>query len=244
MNSKRLTLTILALSLLALMCTARAEKEEEHAVKHGDLPKRVMATINRLSQDAELTELTREVEHGRTVYEAAWKNRSGDEVEVTLTSRGRLLERERTVSTNRVPAEVLKSARKVAGKNTKLNFVRKLVVIYEAEYEHDGVEREIHIAPDGRFIARESEDEEDDDDESVSLEQCPKAVRAAVKKLSSHGEIEEIEKEQENGRAVYEVEIEVDDKLYEITIAPNGKILSKELEEEYEDEDAEDAVVD
>ena len=57
-----------------------------------------------------------------------------------------------------------------------------------------------------------------------------------LKRESRGGEIEEIEKEIEDGKAVYEAEVEFGDMEYEIEIAEDGTLLSKVLEED-DDED-------
>jgi hypothetical protein len=64
-----------------------------------------------------------------------------------------------------------------------------------------------------------------------------------LKREARGGEIEEIEKETEGDRVVYEAEVEFGEKEYEIEIAEDGTLLSKVLEKEEgddEDEDEED----
>ncbi len=112
----------------------------------------------------------------------------------------------------------------------------------------------------------EEDDEEEDEDEELSLDDLPKAVRKALKREAAGGEIEEIERETEDGVTVYEATVEFetdedesdddddadddddeeeeedeeddDDLVYEIKISKAGVVLSKLLVgDEEEDED-------
>ena len=81
-----------------------------------------------------------------------------------------------------------------------------------------------------------------DDDEKevkVKLKDCPKVVQKTLKRESKGGEIEEIVKETEDGKVVYEAEVEIDGKEYEIEVAEDGTLLSKVLEDD-DDEDDDD----
>ena len=80
-----------------------------------------------------------------------------------------------------------------------------------------------------------------DDDEGaveVKLEDCPKAVQDTIKQEAGSGKIEEIEKETENGRTLYEAEVVIGGKTYELTVGEDGTLIGKEAEED--DEDGED----
>ena len=66
------------------------------------------------------------------------------------------------------------------------------------------------------------------DDERVTLDQVPAAVRATIERESAGGKVEEIEREADDGKTVYEVEIEKDDKEIEIHVAEDGKILKRD----------------
>ncbi|OAI52839.1 hypothetical protein AYO47_05900 [Planctomyces sp. SCGC AG-212-M04] len=92
----------------------------------------------------------------------------------------------------------------------------------------------------------EDDDEEDDEEEELTLKDLPKAVRAALKREAAGGEIDEIEKEKEDGKTVYEATVEFegeddDDEelVYELKFSKSGVLLSKILVDD-EDEDDED----
>ena len=73
----------------------------------------------------------------------------------------------------------------------------------------------------------------------VTLEQLPPAVRKTIEKEAAGNKIEEIEKEIEDGKTVYEAEVTIDGKEWEIEVAEDGKLISK-AEDKEDDDDAED----
>jgi hypothetical protein len=101
---------------------------------------------------------------------------------------------------------------------------------------------------------RKDGDKEDDDgknddkdgdgeegDQALKLSDLPASVRRTLKRESRGGEIEDLERETENGRVIYsaDVEYETDDGelVYEVEIAENGTLLHKVLEQGDDDED-------
>ncbi len=70
----------------------------------------------------------------------------------------------------------------------------------------------------------------------VGVSDLPAAVRAALEKEAPNGEIEEIEKEEKDGKVVYEVDVKIEGKELELKIAADGTVLKKEAEEEEEKE--------
>jgi len=81
---------------------------------------------------------------------------------------------------------------------------------------------------------------DDEKEKKISMSDCPKAVQKTLKQEARGGEIEEIEKETEGDRVVYEAEVELGENEYEIEIAEDGTLLSKVLEQEDGDEEDED----
>ena len=90
-------------------------------------------------------------------------------------------------------------------------------------------------------VADDSENEERE--EAVALKKVPAAVQATmlveILREVDGLKLEEIEREDEDGRIVYEAEFEYGDKDIELEISADGKLLSKEVELE-EDEEEED----
>jgi hypothetical protein len=87
----------------------------------------------------------------------------------------------------------------------------------------------------------DGEDDESDDDEEevetpVKMDDLPRPVARTLKREARGGKIEEIVKEQEGDKVVYEAEVEFEtkkgDREYEIEIAEGGTLICKILEEE------------
>ena len=72
------------------------------------------------------------------------------------------------------------------------------------------------------------------DELKIGLTDCPVAVQRTLKRESFNNEIKSVFKEGEEDEAVYEAEVTVDGKNYEIRVAADGTLLEKEWEEEDE----------
>ena len=166
---------------------------------------------------------------------------------------------EKRVALDDCPTAVQAVLRRVANGGRVIEVQRETNdgdVVYEAELEaggrrlivlvhqHDKLNSKV-VVRQRRDGAAEDEDDEEESEERVTLSQLPRAVRATLRRESRGGEIEELEREVEHGRVIYEAEVEFEtggrELLYEIEIAENGTLLSKVLEkEEDEDEDSDD----
>lgn len=83
------------------------------------------------------------------------------------------------------------------------------------------------------------QDKEDDDanEVAVSIDQVPAAAKATLTKEAGNGKIDEIDKVTEGGRTIYEADVLLDGKKWEVRVAEDGKLISKELDEEKDKED-------
>lgn len=77
------------------------------------------------------------------------------------------------------------------------------------------------------------------EEQTLALEDLPEAVQETINQHLGAGTIQEIELETEDGQTVYSVEILTEGKETEITVAPDGRFLGAE-EEENDDEGDED----
>jgi uncharacterized membrane protein YkoI len=248
-----LGLGMLAVSAGPAAAGEKAGKEEK--VSLNEVPEAARNTILHEAAGHKVREIEKETGNGRTVYEAEWKV-DGKEVEVKVAADGKLLEREMEVALKDVPAAARETILKEAA-GSKVAEVEKVVagdrVTYEAEWKADGKEIEITVSPAGKVLGREVEDEDDDEDDDddksareekhedgevdVTLDQVPDAVRATILKEAAGHKIEEIERETRGGRTVYEAEWEVDGKEIEIKVAPDGTLLSKDVEGDDDDDE-------
>ncbi len=246
-------LILLGVILCALAYAAEGD-EAEREVTEAEVPAAALAALKKLARGAEITEFAEEVEHGHTFYEGSWRTPAGANMDVLVTPTGDLVEIEEQVGADAVPAAVLEAARKAAGKDAKLAFEKKTMILYEVKFQKGDRRYELLLTPDARRVEEEIEkgrseddDEGDEDDggedeEQISIDAVPKAVKAAILKHAKGAEIKEIERDSEDGKVVYEVEIILDGKEIDLKIAPDGRLLSKEVADEDEDEaDDEDA---
>lgn len=77
-------------------------------------------------------------------------------------------------------------------------------------------------------------------EEKVALDKLPEAVKAAAERAVKGIVLTEAEKETKGDEVVYEVEGKAGGKLYEIKIAPDGKVIKVEEEKEDDKDDDKD----
>lgn len=76
-----------------------------------------------------------------------------------------------------------------------------------------------------------------DDDEVVQLSNLPLAVRQTIREHAKGGEIEQIERSDDDGKFVYEVEVEGAQGDFEFMVGTDGAYLGKDHEEADDDHD-------
>ncbi len=70
----------------------------------------------------------------------------------------------------------------------------------------------------------------------VKLAECPLAVQKTLQREAAGAKIDEVAKEVEDGETTFEADVTIDGKEYEITVAEDGTLLEKSLEEEDEEQ--------
>jgi hypothetical protein len=68
----------------------------------------------------------------------------------------------------------------------------------------------------------------------VTLDQVPAAAQATLKEEAKGAAITEVDKESEDGQTIYEVDVPIKGKNYEIKVAEDGTLISKKLDEDKE----------
>jgi hypothetical protein len=66
--------------------------------------------------------------------------------------------------------------------------------------------------------------------DDVSLSEVPQAVRAVIERETKGLEIDEVERDKDDGKIVYEVDAENDDREIKLKVAEDGTLLEKEEE--------------
>jgi len=227
------------------------DKKSSRAV----LPAAATRAIKKAFPKAAIGQVERERE-SVVLYEVELEQ-DGREVEVEVTPGGRIVEVERAVTKGELPDAVAGALAKLAGDAkikeiekveihaaVKVVKLRKVRVVYEAEFIKDGKKVEVKIAENGKFLGKEVDDDGDDDEDDdgdndekeISLDQVPAAVKATILKEAGGKRIKEIEVETRGGKKIYEAEWVVGGKEVEIKVASDGKLLSKETEDDDDDD--------
>ncbi len=148
---------------------------------------------------------------------------------------------EETIKFADAPATVQKTLKREAG-GTEIKEVVKETedgkATYEADVTIDGLAYEIQVAADGTLLKKMSEDE--GEETAIKFGDAPAAVQKALKRETNGATLEMVDKFSQQGRTLYEVDAEIDGKNYQIIVTAEGLLISKELDEE-EEEEAEDA---
>jgi hypothetical protein len=88
----------------------------------------------------------------------------------------------------------------------------------------------------------EADDEDDDaeEEEEVALSDVPQKVLDAAKEAVPGSEVEEVEKEVEDGVVMYDVEVVADGDEYEVEVTADGVVKEIEKDDEEKDDDDDD----
>jgi uncharacterized membrane protein YkoI len=80
----------------------------------------------------------------------------------------------------------------------------------------------------------------DEKEKKISLDKAPKAVQDAIKARFPKAEVASIEKETEDGKVIYDIELKHEGRKYEMDIQENGTVV--EIEKEIAAKDLPEAV--
>jgi uncharacterized membrane protein YkoI len=149
--------TAFLFSLGLLFSANTFAQNSEKRVKMKDLPAAVQATVKEQSKGATLRGLAKEVEDGKTFYEAELKV-NGHNKDVLMDSTGAVVEIEEAVSLASLPPAVKAEIEKQAGGN-KIAGVESItkngaLVAYEAHIKTGKKSREVKVGPDGQLITK------------------------------------------------------------------------------------------
>lgn len=141
--------------------------ESERQVKESEVPAAALAALKKQAGGNALTEFAEEIEHGHKFYEGTYKS-AGGSVDVLVTESGDLVEIEESIAAEQVPGGVRSAVEKEAGKDAKISYEKKTMIVYEAHFKKGDRKREVLMTPDGRVHheegGHEGEHAEDEDD--------------------------------------------------------------------------------
>jgi len=134
-----------------------AVQAQERRVKMQDLPEAVQKTVKEQGKDATLKGLSREVENGKTEYEAEFTV-NGHSRDVTIDPQGNVLEVEEEVAIASLPDAVQNGLKAAAGKGQilKVESISKdgHLEKYEALVKTSGRKSEIQVDANGKLIPK------------------------------------------------------------------------------------------
>jgi hypothetical protein len=146
-----------------LIGSARAQESKEPGetkVTVRDLPKAVQQTVQELRKGGELLNLTREVEGGKTFFEAEMRV-GGHGKDILVDAKGKVVEVEEEMDPASLPASTQAAVRKSLGKGKVVKFesITKGGVLagYEAVVDTSGKRTEVKLSPDGKLLAKAKE---------------------------------------------------------------------------------------
>ena len=137
------------------VCIAVAPAAEK-PVQMKDLPPAVQKTVEAQSQGAKVRSLSKEIENGKTFYEAELEV-NGHGKDVLIDSAGTVVEVEEEVALTSLPPAAKAAIENFAskGKILKLESVTHgRTVFYEAKVEKAGKKTEFKVKPDGSLVPR------------------------------------------------------------------------------------------
>jgi hypothetical protein len=84
---------------------------------------------------------------------------------------------------------------------------------------------------------REMGGDDDDREQTVTMDQVPPAVRETLMRESTGGKIAEIDRVTESGRTMYEADVMLNGKKWEVAINENGTLKDKKRDRDDDPED-------
>ena len=123
-------------------------------------------------------------------------------------------------------------------KGAKITAVETDTPYDELEYTAKVIIKKHHyaltVAQDGKLIQKALENEEE---KEIDFAKCPKAVQRAFEDEADGTEIETVEKATQNGVVWYTASMEIGGDQYWITVAANGVLIAKTLDEDDSEEE-------
>ena len=159
------SITFIALSA-SLCLSAWAAEDTEEKVSLDKLPPAVAKALKEQAGDDKITDLSKEKDDGKTVYEATF-TRKGHVHDVTVDEAGKLLSDEETIPASEAPEVIRKAIEREfpGGKIEKFERIKEGgKTNYEALLSKDKKREEIKFSVDGKVLEREDHTGDKDKD--------------------------------------------------------------------------------
>jgi uncharacterized membrane protein YkoI len=150
---------IFGISLFAalLLAASMANAQEEKKIRRNQLPAAVEKTVAAESQGATIKGFSREVEKGKTYYEAEMSI-NGRGKDILMDTKGNIVEVEEQVDIATLPQAVQDALKQAAGNGT-IEMVESLtkngkLVAYEGHVKRGNKRSEIQVGPNGEKLMK------------------------------------------------------------------------------------------
>ena len=81
------------------------------------------------------------------------------------------------------------------------------------------------------FSRAEDKEKEEGKEQKVAFSSVPQPVQATLTKEAGGNKIDQVDKETDDGKTIYEADVKLSGHNYEIKVAPDGTLISKKLDE-------------
>jgi hypothetical protein len=125
------------------------EQPKEEKISLDKAPTKAKAALLKLAGSNKITNVEKETHDGKELYEANWKA-DGKTHEATVTADGDLVTTEEDMAASDVPAAVIAAAKAKFPKGAKIEYEKKVFIMYEAESKEGDKEHEVLISPAGQ----------------------------------------------------------------------------------------------
>lgn len=218
---------------LAAGIAIHVQADPKQRLAPNDLPTEFLDVLNTTFQGATIQEVEQATRNGETIYEVELQ--AGPRtIEVTFAADGTLLEveQEEPIPVAGLPGPVVDAVERIFPTGTIRKAIKETEddqTVFEVKVRSEGILYEAEVADNGRILEIEKAEE---GDQEIAVSSLPAAVRGAVNDRFPGADIYEAEREVEDGRIVYEVELLADGQAYEVELNVDGEILEIEKEDD------------
>jgi hypothetical protein len=143
-------LAVVGAATFAVWAEDKDSEGDEQKISAEQVPARAMEALKKQAGGNKIESFTKMQEFDVPGIEAEWTV-DGKERAAQVTADGALLLTEEAVDAKDVPQAVAKSAEKEFKGAKDISFIRKYIVMYEAEGKLNGKAHEVDIAPSGKL---------------------------------------------------------------------------------------------
>jgi len=226
----------LCVVVIAGLLGAAVARADEEKVPLDKVPKPVIDAVKAKFPGAELKGCEKATEGNKVTYDVELKHKDNN-YEVAVTPEGVITGYEKQIDAKDLPKPVTKTLEEKYPKAT-IKMVEEVYTIKDKKetmeyYEiavvgADKKSVEVLIAPDGKIVQPAAKPA--GGAEKIAPDKLPKAVLDAIKGRFPDAEITSAEKEIEDGKVVYDIELKSKGKKYEMDIEEKGTVLQIEKE--------------